>query len=450
MDSTTVDRIAGRLSALAREHAVEGYEAYLSETSKTSISLDDNRGIETLHADEERAIAVRVLRDQRLGFSFSFNPSDIALEEAFKRALDSTAVLERHPFSFVGNSPDTAGADLFYDSTIESTPNEYKLGLLNALIDAVHIDRRIVKVEKPSYEETISSVSVMNSSGVLKQSRTTRFGLGLSVIARQDRDSNITWDFQGANTFGTLDAHRLGKGCAALALKTLGGERLRTGSYDAVFTQLVASQFLGILARSFAADAVYKKTSLLADRLGQRVLPEHITITDDPLLKDGLGSVPFDAEGSPSVRKPLVDNGVAATFLYDNLYASLMAAHTTGNSVRPSVTQPPSIGSTNLVLGSDRTGEEDLERALYDGPVITELMGVHTVNPVTGEFSLGARGYAVKSGVFHAPLKDITVAGNLFDLLMKVRATGRDQLLYGTIMTPSLLITQLKIAGADA
>lgn len=450
MDDNTVDRISGRLSALAREHAVEGYEAYISETKKVSISLDDSRRIEKLHADVEHAVAVRVLKGQRLGFSFSFTPSDIAIEETFKRALDSASILERHVFSFIGSSPDAIAPDLFYDSSVESIPNRRKLDLVSVLIDAVHIDKRIVKVEKPSYEEAVSSLCVMNSSGVSKRSRASRFGLSLSVLARQDGESNITGDFQGANAFDALDAQRLGKDCAELALKTIGGSRLPTAFYDTVFTQFVASQFLGVVALSFAADSVYKKTSMLADKLGQQVLPEHINIADEPHLKDGLGSVPFDSEGAPAVRKSLVDRGVVSTFLYDTYYATIMGAHTTGNSVRHTVTQPPSIGVTNIVLGSDRPGEDDVRRALYDGPVITELMGVHTVNPVTGEFSLGARGYTVKSGSFHAPLKDITVAGNLFDLLMKIQLAGRDQLLYGNIMAPSLLIAQLKIAGAGA
>lgn len=448
MDNDKLDRIAGELSHFAKEYGVEGYEAYISETEKLSVSIDNDKSIENLHADEEYAIAVRILKNQRLGFSFSFNLADNALEEVFRRAIDSSSVLEKQVFSFVESQPDKTAPDSFYDKSIEAISNVQRLELLNVLVDAAHRDKRIILVEKPSYEEAVSSISIMNSSGVLKRYRASRFGISLSVLAKQGDESQMTWDFQGANTFAALNAQKLGKNCAELALKTIGGDRLSTGFYDTLFTPLVASQFLSVVAHSFAADAVYKKTSLLADKLHQQIFPDHINIIDDPSLKEGLGSVPFDAEGSPAVVNPLIHKGIVNTFLYDKNYAMLMNSQTTGSAVRQTVTQPPSIGVTNIVLDTDKPCEKDLKEVLSDGPVITEVMGMHTVNPVTGEFSLGARGYTIKSGNFYAPLKDITIAGNLFSLFNSIQPAGSDPVLYGHILTPSLLIKQLKIAGA--
>lgn len=444
------ERIAGQLSILAKEYSVEGYEAYISETKKLSICIDNNRSVEKLHADEEYAIAVRTLKNQRLGFSFSFNLSDAAVKEAFKRALDSSTILDKQAFSFVESKPDTIDPDSFYDKHMDTVTSGHKLETLNKLVDAVHIDKRIIKVEKPSYEESVSYISIINSSGVFKRFSTSRFDISISVLAKQGDESQMTWDFQGTNTFAALDAQKLGRNCAELALKTIGGTRLPTGFYDTILTQLVSSQFLSVVARSFAADAVYKNTSMLAGKLHQRVFPDHINIIDEPSLKDGLGSVPFDAEGTPAAKKLLIDKGVVNTFLYDKYYAILMNSETTGNASRHTVTQPPSIGVTNLVLDAEKPCEKDLRDILFDGPVITELMGMHTVNPVTGEFSLGARGYTIKSGNFSAPLKDITIAGNLFSLLNNIQSAGSDSVLYGHILAPSLLIKQLKIAGAGA
>ena len=443
-------RIAGKIKNLSKEYATEGYEVCVSGTKKLSLSLDDAKEVERLQSDEEVGAAIRTLKDQRMGFSFTFNMSDHALEETFKRALDSGSVLDKQQFSFVDDMPGRFSPDQFYDTASETIPETRKLEMLRAMADAARTDKRIVKVERPSYEESINSLFICNSSGVSKESRTTRFGISISVLAREAGESQMSWDFQGTNAFSRLEPDRVARSCAQQALHTLGGIQLVTGFYDTLLTQFVASQLLSVLAGSFQADAVYKRTSMLADKLHQRVFPGHLSMYDDPGLSDGPGSVPFDAEGAPAFKKALVDKGVVTSFLYDRHYATLMKAETSGNAVRHSLTQPPAIGITNLVLETHQSTAQDLRQVLSDGPVITELMGLHTVNPVTGEFSLGARGYLIKSGTFLSPCKGITVSGNLFDLFNHIHLAGRDQILYGNILTPSLIAKALKISGAAA
>lgn len=448
MLDNNIDRIADKLLRLSKEHGADGYEAYVAETKKLSISTGDKKSIENLQADEEHAVAVRTLKEQRLGFSFSFELSDIAVEETFKRALDSGTIMDKQRFLFPENKPDMLAPEAFYDRHIETVSGEDKLETVTSMVDAAHVDKRIIKVERPSYEEAAVSVVVINSSGVLKKSRATRFGISLSVLAREGKESQMSWDFQGANTFSRLKPDRVARNCSEQALQTLGGIQLLTGLYDTMFTQLVVSQFLSVLSKSFLADSVFKRTSLLADKLDQQIFPEHINILDDPTLQDGHGSVPFDAEGTPAVKKIVVAKGTVKSFLCDRYYAALMDTETSGNAVRHSITSPPSIGTTNLVLDTDKPVSGDLKLELSDGPVITELMGLHTVNPVTGDFSLGARGYMIKSGRFSSPLKGITIAGNLFTMFNSIHKAGTDHVLYGHIRTPSVIIKGLKIAGA--
>jgi len=448
MENNKIDRISNLLSRLAKEHAAEGYEGYMTEIKKLSITVDDKKSVEELHADEEYAIAIRTLKDQRLGFSFSFSLSDTAIEEAFKRALDTGSILNKHPFAFADNKPDTSAPEAFYDGRIKTISGGYKIEILKRMVDAAYLDKRIIKVEKPSYEEAETSAAVLNSAGIFKKFRATRFGIGVSVLAKENDESQMTWNFQGSNLFSHLKPEEISRDCAEQALHTLGGIQLLTGFYDAVLTQFVASQFLSILSTSFLADSVYKKTSMLSARLHQQIFPEYINILDDPHLEDGAGSAPFDAEGVPTVKKTVVGKGVVNTFLYDKYYALLMNTQTSGNAIRHAVTNSPSIGVTNLALISEKVSERSLKYILHNGPVITELMGLHTANSVTGEFSLGARGYIIKAGKFSSPLKDITIAGNIFDLFNNIEIAGPDQVLYGNMLTAPLLIRGLKIAGA--
>ncbi len=448
MKNDDKNRIADKIKDLSKKYNTEGYEAYFSESKNLSISIDDNKKIERIHADEEIGMAIRTLKEQRMGFSFTYNMSDLAIEETFKRAVDSGSILDKQQFSFIGDKPDRLSSEEFYDKNIETVQETQKIEILEKMADAARIDKRIVKVERPSYEERVNSVFLINSEGISKKSRTSRFSISLSVLAHEGKESQMSWDFQGANTFSHLTPERVAKGCSQQALWTLGGIQLITGFYDTLLTQLVTSQFLNVLAGSFKADAVYKRTSMLADKLHQRIFPEHISIFDDPELSDGLGSVPFDGEGTPAIKKTVVDKGVVNSFLYDRQYAVIMKAETTGNAVRHSITQQPAIGITNFVLNSERSSSKDLRSSLSDGPVITELMGLHTVNPVTGEFSLGARGYMIRSGEFSSPCKAITVSGNLFKLFDNIHLVGKDHILYGNILAPSLIIKALKISGA--
>ncbi len=448
MKDDWTNKIADTVARLSKEYAADGYEVCVSTTKKLTIALDDNKGIERLQADEETGIALRTLKQQRLGFSFSFNSSDLSVEETFRRALDSGSVLDKQEFSFAANKPDSIPAGQFCDPEARTIPESKKIGLLETMADAARTDPRIIRVERPSYEETINTVSLFNSSGIAKRATTSRFGISISVLAREGTESQMSWDFQGTNAFYRLDPGRVARSCAQQALQTLGGIQLITGFYDTVLTPFVASQFLSVLAGSFKADAVYKRTSLLADKLYQQVFPSHVSMYDDPGLDDGAGSVPFDAEGVPACRKAVVDRGVVTAFLYDRNYALLMHGETTGNAVRHSLTQPPVTGITNFVLNSERSSAQDVRHALSDGPVITELMGLHTVNTVSGEFSLGARGYLIKAGKFSTPCKNITVSGNLFGLFNNIERAGDDHMLYGNILAPSLLIKSLKISGA--
>ncbi|MCL4477833.1 MAG: TldD/PmbA family protein [Deltaproteobacteria bacterium] len=449
MKKNNIESMSALLSRLAKEQALDGYEAYIQDTKKLTISLEDDKSIERLHTVDENGIALRTLRDQRLGFAFSFDFSQAAIEEALKRAVYTGSILEKQKFSFLQDKTILEENCTFYDKAVNNISPDARLGLIRNMIDSAHIDKRIVKVEKPSYEEAVETISIINSAGISRRAKITRFGISLSVYAKDGDESQMNWDFQSANTFSELNPALIGGRCSTNAVYTLGGIQLLTGFYDTILSPYVTSQFISVLSRSFLGDAVYKKTSSLISKLNQQVFPEHLNMVDDPALQHGTGSVPFDGEGADTKKKLLVEQGVVKTFLYDTYYANLMNTVSTGNTVRYAISQPPVIGTTNIMLNSEKKANRDLEKILDSGPVITELMGLHTANPVTGEFSLGARGHLIKSGRFASGLKDITVAGNIFDLFNSIELLGPSPVFYGNIYTPSVLVKKLKIAGSN-
>src|SRR5207302_3634967 len=181
------------------------------------------------------------------------------------------------------------------------------------------------------------------------------------------------------------------------------------------------------LASSISAEAVQKGRSLLAGRLEQRIASPGVTIVDDGRRTDGLASRPWDAEGVPTQRTEVIASGVLRSYLHNSYTARRDGrVRSTGNAARSSYRSTPELGPSNLVLLPGEESPDALLRAMGDGLLVSDVHGLHTVNPVTGEFSLGVNGLLVEDGNPTRPVREVTIAGTLLDLLGSVDAVGRD------------------------
>jgi PmbA protein len=213
----------------------------------------------------------------------------------------------------------------------------------------------------------------------------------------------------------------------------------------------VAIDFLGIFASSFSSDSLQKGKSLLKDKLGKKIISHEINIIDSGLLSGKLGSSPVDAEGVPTREKILVHEGVLQTYLYDTYTARKGNTHSTGNAVRGSFSSLPSVGITNLFIepSSAEKGlkQKELFTLLDKGLYIVDAMGVHTANPISGDFSLGVTGLWIEDGEIKFPVKEAAISGNILDFFNKIAAVGDDLIFYGTMGAPSLLISDIDVSA---
>ena len=215
-----------------------------------------------------------------------------------------------------------------------------------------------------------------------------------------------------------------------------------------VFENLAAAELLDVLADSFCADQVQKGMSGLEGKRGKRIFGEHVSILDDGLLKKGQGSALFDDEGVPQQRTTLVSAGELQGYLYDGASARREGMRSTGNAVRSGgFTGAPEVGVTNLFVKKGKHPLAALLSEMGNGFLITELMGVHTANAVTGEFSFGCAGQVVRGGAIAHPFKGMAVAGNLFDLYKRVELVGSDLRFSSGVGSPSLLVGKLSVSG---
>jgi PmbA protein len=207
----------------------------------------------------------------------------------------------------------------------------------------------------------------------------------------------------------------------------------------------MAASLMRHLAGAVSGNALYRRTSFLLDKLGERIAPSFVTVHDDGTLPRGLGSKPFDGEGVNTRRTTVIENGVLASYLLDSYSARKLDSETTGNASR-SVADSPQASPTNLFLQPGETTPEEIIRSVKSGFYVTELMGFG-VNAVTGDYSRGASGLWIENGELTYPVEEVTIAGNLLQMFQNIEVIGNDLDLRQSISAPTLKIAKLTVAG---
>ncbi|HDH02109.1 MAG TPA: TldD/PmbA family protein, partial [Nitrospirae bacterium] len=212
-----------------------------------------------------------------------------------------------------------------------------------------------------------------------------------------------------------------------------------------------ATEFLSVLASSFSSENVQKGKSLLIGKMGEQVVSEKINIVDNGLMKGTAGSRPFDAEGTPSLEKRLIREGRLMGYLYNIYTAGKDGTVSTANAVRHGIHGVPGVGISNLYLegASDKFiyGYDELTGQMERGLLVTEAMGIHTANPITGEFSIGVTGLWIENGEVRHPVKEAAISGNILEFFANIAGVSRNLRFYGKIGAPDILIDGVDISG---
>jgi PmbA protein len=215
-----------------------------------------------------------------------------------------------------------------------------------------------------------------------------------------------------------------------------------------VLDPAAAVAFLGVLAGALSAESVQKGRSLFASLAGEVVASDPVNLVDDGRLLDGPGAAPVDDEGVPTMRTPLIDRGRLTGFLHNAHTAHRGRTLSTGNAGRAGFRSPPGVSTTNLFLAAGTEPPEALLRRANHGVYIQEVSGVHSgANPITGEFSVGATGLRITGGALGEPLREMTVASTLRDVLERVVAVGNDLRFFGSTGSPTVLVSEMTIGG---
>lgn len=422
-------------------------EAYLNNGRELVIEVR-NGAVETMKLAGDRGLGIRVFQSDRLGFAFTTDLNDTAIGEVVGQAIANAGNAEPDPrHALPRPSASYPRLDL-YDPLIKAATVEHKIELARTMEnEARNYDQRISVIESATYQDGEVEVILVNSLGVSLQYSGAYCGMYIDLVAGGGEDSQTGFAMDYSLHLKNLDPVRLGKEAAHRAVRMLGAKRGSTTQAAVVLDPYIATGFLGVVAPALSAEAVQKGRSLFAGKVGQPVASELFNLVDDGALAEGIASAPFDGEGAPTAETVLIKNGVLQCFLHNTYTAAKDGVSSTGNGIRGSFKGTPEVGYTNFFLQPGNRSAEQIIGEVKSGLYLTEVMGLHTANPISGDFSFGASGLWIENGKLSYPVRGMAVAGNIMEVIKNVDAVGSDLQFFGGKGSPTLRISRMSISG---
>lgn len=424
---------------------VDGFEIYYLRSHQLSIEAKEGE-VESCQEAISQGVAVQLFHQGRIGFASTSEVSEPLLERVVTLAYNTLTLIEEAvPFALPEGRvvPPWSGG---HDATLARRPVGEKAALAILLEqEARRVDPRVTRVRGARYEEREETITLKTSRGFNGRYTKTLCELSLMAVAEEKGCQEMAWESEFSPKFSELTAAP-GRRAAERALSLLGAKPISTRKAPAILDPQVGASLLSVLSASLLGDQVVRGKSVLKDRVGEEVYAKNVNLVDDGCRPGGFATAPFDGEGMPTQRTDLVAAGRLQGFLHDRASAAKMKAASTGNGMRPVYKERPRVGASNFFMEPGTLPLEQIIRELGCGFWILDLIGVHTADPVTGDFSLGACGFWMEKGT-KVPVRGVAVSGNLHELFKKVVSVGSEIRFYHGYGCPPLLISEIDIGG---
>ncbi len=422
----------------AQELGARACETDVSESFGQSVTV--RRGeVETIEYNRDKGIGVTVYLGQQRGHASTSDFSQKALRATVEAALSIARFTAPDPCAGLPDEQRLAkqamDLDLYHPWTL---PVEDAIAIAKRCEQAAFAVSPMVRnSEGASVSVQQSQFISANSLGFMGGFPTSRHYLSCSVIAGENEGmQRDDWYTTSRDPARLASPEAIGDYAARRALSRLGAKKLKTRSVPVLFEAPLASGLIGSFVHAASGGALYRKSSFLLDRLGQRIFPAHLQISERPHLPGALASSPFDDDGVATADREVVQDGVLQGYFLSTYSARKLGMQTTGNAG----------GCHNLIVKPGSLDFLGLLREMGTGLLVTELLG-QGINYVTGDYSRGAAGYWVEGGEIQYPVQEITIAGNLKEMLAGIVAVGNDVLVRGSKQVGSILVERMKVAG---
>ena len=420
-------------------------EAFHVAGSGRSVEYSD-RGLESYRGSDAAGVGLRVFVGRRVGFAYGQDFTGAGLERLAGRAVESATLAELPAFPTPRGRALGADLGIFDAAGLAAPVTDDRERLERIIAQARAADPAVRRIKTVSLRSARRETTIRSSTGTEAAYARSSFALVAGVVAERDGQSELGWETDSSTSRAALPWGGIGAAAAGKAVSRLGACRPEPGRQPVILDREVAAEFLSLLGTTLSADAVLKGRSLWAGKIGTAAAAATITVVDDPTLAGAVGSVPCDDEGQPTRRKVLIDAGVLAGFLHSLETAHRMGVAPTGNGFRRDFESPPLPRPGNLVLQPGTQAPESWTRAAGRIVIVDDILGAHTMNPVSGDFSVGASGF-VCAGGRRRPFRGATIAGNLGTLFASVAAVGDDLRFFGPVAAPSVLVIDLDLSA---
>jgi PmbA protein len=451
LESLTADVVALALKAGATDA-----EAVAREGDEFSVNVRMGE-VETLKESGSRGLGLRVFLGQRSGSASTSDLTADGIRQLVEGALALAHVTEEDPFAGLPERGEFGAVEsdlhLYYNDVYSLGSAERIEWARRAEAAALAVDPRITNSDGGSFDAATGRKALANSRGFVGSYRTSYAGVAAAPLAK-DADGKMQRDgwWSSARRLSDVESpESVGQEAARRTLRRLGARRVPTQSVPIIFAPETARTLIGSVFEAASGDAIWRGASFLAGKLGETIAAPNLTIVDDNtmLLPTGVGAFgtsPFDDEGLPSQHTMVVENGVLRNYLLNTYTARKLGMRSTHNAAR-GLAGAPGVGCGNLYLQPGNLTKEQILGEVTAGLYVTSLMGFGT-NMVTGDYSRGATGLWIENGQLTHAVEEVTIAGNLAEMLRNVTAIGNDLVFRGSVASPTLRIDGMTIAGA--
>lgn len=437
------------LFAKAKDEGFSEYEIYYSERKSFSVNIYKEQ-IEKYQNSETSGFGFRGIYNGKMGYYYSETVDESIIPEVISTAKINAKLLENDEKEFIyeGSSkyPDL---DLYNTNLNKLTAND-KIDLALKMEKAAYTyDKRITAVNTSLINTGDSSVYIANSKGMELSDKQNYAVAYIGIMAQENNSIKESGEIWIGNDISSFNPIELANTAGKKVINSLCGTSVKSNTYETIIKNEVVADMLQVFSSAFLADNVQKGFSLLSGKLGEKVYSSKITICDYPLLDNGYATTPFDSEGVASYNKNVVENGILKTYLYNLKTANKDGVQSTGNGFKSSFRGTVGVSTTNFFIQNGITEFEDLLSDINNGLLITDVAGLHSgANSISGDFSLAAEGFLIENGKITAPVEQITIAGNFYNLLSDVKDIGNDlKFNSSAIGSPSLAFDSIQVAG---
>ena len=425
-----------------------GADVLYSEGAGSGISLKDGE-IEECVTGFTAGVGVRtIMSDGRQGISFGNRLEKLSIKELVEWSLFNckNSESEEGIMLYKGQLKPDPAIDLEDPEITAITPQKRMEYCKIMTESAMSADSNILSVRSAAWHDGWGSSFYCTTTGLHGWERGSSASCGVTVIATDGKNTEMGGHGIESRRFDELDIRNTALIAVEKTVAALGGWPMKTGPYTIVIEPETAASLVDVIGDLFCAPDIHKGRSMMKDRLGTQVASSCVTLRDDGRIPWKAGTSSWDAEGVPTGRTLLIEDGVARSYLYNLQYAWKDGVSSTGNACR-GMSSLPDVGASNLLLDAGSETAESLISGVRSGLYLTELMGLHTIDPISGDFSVGAKGLLIESGKITRPVSGVTIASNLMDFLKNIVAVGSDLIFFGSTAAPTLVVENIVIAG---